>query len=106
MKPENSQPLLVAIVGPTASGKSALGIWLAERLGGEGGACDSTQLYRGFDIGTAKPRAAERRGVAHHLMDLLDPGEAAPSGGFRGRALAVLAGFWGRGRFPPFAPGA
>src|SRR2546429_78672 len=56
MKPENSQPLLVAIVGPTASGKSALGIWLAERLGGEVVACASTQLYRGFDIGTGKPR--------------------------------------------------
>jgi len=54
---------LVAIVGPTASGKSALGVWLAQQLGGEVVACDSTQLYRGFDIGTAKPTAEERQGV-------------------------------------------
>src|SRR2546421_1518028 len=93
---------LVAVVGPTASGKSALGIWLAERLGGEVVACDSTQLYRGVDIGTAKPRAAERRGVAHHLMDLLDPGEAATSGGYPGKALAGLRGFRGAGRLSVF----
>jgi cytidylate kinase len=60
---------LVAIVGPTASGKSALGIKLAEQFGGEVVACDSTQLYRGFDIGTAKPSAAERRAIPHHLID-------------------------------------
>jgi tRNA dimethylallyltransferase len=105
MKPENSQPLLVAIVGPTASGKSALGIWLAERLGGEVVACDSTQLYRGFDIGTAKPRAAERRGVPHHLIDLLDPGEAATAGGYRERALAVLEDLRRRKRLPIFTVG-
>ena len=68
---------LVAIVGPTASGKSAFGIWLAERLGGEVVACDSTQLYRGFDIGTAKPGLTERRGVPHHLIDVLTPTDEA-----------------------------
>lgn len=55
MNPGISELPLVAVVGPTASGKSALGVWLAEQFGGEVLACDSTQLYRGFDIGTAKP---------------------------------------------------
>jgi len=80
----------VAIVGPTASGKSALGVWLAERWNGEVVACDSTQLYRGFDIGTAKPTIAERHGVQHHLIDVLDKSEAATAGGYREKALAVL----------------
>lgn len=100
MNQENSQPFLVAIVGPTASGKSALGVWLAERFSGEVVACDSTQLYRGFDIGTAKPRAEERRGIAHHLIDVLDPSETATAGGFRERALAVLQDLRQRGRLP------
>src|SRR5215470_1783952 len=69
MNERNSQPYLVAIVGPTASGKSALGVWLAEKLGGEVVACDSTQLYRGFDIGTAKPDEAVRRSIPQHLID-------------------------------------
>jgi len=81
---------LVTVVGPTASGKSALGVWLAERLGGEVVACDSTQLYRGFDIGTAKPSASECRGIPHHLIDVLGPREEATAGGYRQLALAVL----------------
>lgn len=100
MNQQNSRPFLVAIIGPTASGKSALGVWLAERLGGEVVACDSTQLYRGFDIGTAKPRAVERRGVPHHLIDVFDPQEAATAGGYRQLALAVLEDLRGRGRLP------
>jgi len=100
MNPKNSPPFLVAIVGPTASGKSALGVWLAERLGGEVVACDSTQLYRGFDIGTAKPPVAERRGVPHQLIDVLDPHEAATAGGYRERALAVLEDLRHRKRMP------
>jgi tRNA dimethylallyltransferase len=82
---------LVAIVGPTASGKSTLAVWLARQLRGEVVACDSTQLYRGFDIGTAKPSMEERQGVAHHLLDLLDVTEEATAGGYRERAIAVLA---------------
>src|SRR5436853_5949205 len=82
----------VAIVGPTASGKSALGVRLAERLGGEVVACDSTQLYRGFDIGTAKPTPSERRAVPHHLMDILGPQEEASAGRYRQSALSVLDG--------------
>jgi tRNA dimethylallyltransferase len=100
MNQKNSQPFLVAIVGPTASGKSALGVWLAERFGGEVVACDSTQLYRGFDVGTAKPRLDERRRVAHHLIDVLDPTEPATAGGYRERALAVLQDLRQQKRLP------
>jgi tRNA dimethylallyltransferase len=96
---------LVAIVGPTASGKSALGVQLAERLGGEVVACDSTQLYRGFDIGTAKPSAFERRGVAHHLIDVLGPKDNATAGGYRQLALPVLEDLRQRKRLPVFTVG-
>ena len=96
---------LVAIVGPTAAGKSALGVWLAERLGGEIVACDSTQLYSGFDIGTAKPSLSERRGIAHHLIDVLEPTEDATAGGYRQLALAVLADLKQRNRLPIFTVG-
>lgn len=96
---------LVAIVGPTASGKSALGVWLAGKLGGEVVACDSTQLYRGFDIGTAKPLMEERCGVAHHLIDVLEATEEATAGGYRERAIAVLEELRGRERLPIFTVG-
>ena len=89
MKALNELPLLV-ILGPTASGKSTLGVWLAERLDGEVLACDSTQLHRGFDIGTAKPNAEERRGVPHHLLDVLDANEESTAGGYRERAVNTL----------------
>jgi tRNA dimethylallyltransferase len=91
---------LVAIIGPTASGKSALGVWLAERLNGEVVACDSTQLYRGFDIGTAKPTIEERRGVAHYLIDVLDGAEEATAGGYRERAIEVLGDLRARKKLP------
>jgi len=96
---------LVAIVGPTASGKSALGVTLAERLGGEVVACDSTQLYSGFDIGTAKPSLSERRGIPHHLIDVLAPGDNATAGGYRQLALQVLEDLRQRGRLPVFTVG-
>lgn len=102
---QNALLPLVAIVGPTASGKSALGVWLAERLGGEVVACDSTQLYRGFDVGTAKPSASERRGVPHHLMDVLTPMEEATAGGYRQLALTVLKDLRQRQRLPVFTVG-
>jgi tRNA dimethylallyltransferase len=101
---ESRQPL-VAIVGPTASGKSALGVWLAERLGGEVVACDSTQLYRGFDVGTAKPSEAERRNVPHHLIDVLDAADAATAGGYREMAIRVLEDLRKRERLPIFTVG-
>jgi tRNA dimethylallyltransferase len=96
---------LVAIVGPTASGKSALGVHLAERLGGEVVACDSTQLYRGFDIGTAKPSLSERGGVPHHLIDVLGPQEEATAGGYRQLALQILEDLRRRKRLPVFTVG-
>jgi tRNA dimethylallyltransferase len=105
MKDSVALPPLVAIVGPTASGKSALGVWLAERLGGEVVACDSTQLYRGFDIGTAKPRVSERRGIPHHLIDILRPEEEATAGGYRQLALAVLEDLRPRNRVPVLTVG-
>jgi tRNA dimethylallyltransferase len=105
MNSENANLPLVAVVGPTASGKSALAVALAEQLGGEVVACDSTQLYRGFDIGTAKPTFSDRRGVPHHLIDVLDPKEAATAGGYRQIALAVLGDLRGRARLPIFTVG-
>lgn len=105
MNSQNSSLPLVAVIGPTASGKSALGVWLAEQLGGEVVACDSTQLYRGFDIGTAKPARAERHGVPHHLLDVLGPQETATAGGYRQMALSVLGDLRGRSRLPVFTVG-
>jgi tRNA dimethylallyltransferase len=96
---------LVAIVGPTASGKSALGVHVAERLSGEVVACDSTQLYRGFDIGTAKPSLAERKGIRHHLIDVLAPAVAATAGGYRELALQTLEEMRRRERLPVFTVG-
>lgn len=96
---------LVAIVGPTASGKSALGMLVAEQLGGEVLACDSTQVYRHFDIGTAKPVAEERRRVAHHLLDLVEPQEVFTAGDYRRRAIAVLEDLRQRGVLPVFTVG-
>jgi tRNA dimethylallyltransferase len=83
-------PRLVVILGPTASGKSALGISLAEHLRGEILVCDSTQVYRRFDIGTAKVPIAEQRGIPHHLVDLVAPREVFTAGEYRRRALDVL----------------
>jgi tRNA dimethylallyltransferase len=100
MSNDNSLAPLVVILGPTASGKSSLGVWLAECLGGEVVACDSTQLYKGFDIGTAKPAPAERRGVPHHLIDVLAPTEPATAGGYREAALTVLDDLRRRKRVP------
>src|SRR6266436_4871191 len=91
---------LVAIVGPTASGKSSLGAWLARKYGGEVLACDSTQVYRGFDIGTAKPTPEERECVPHHLLDLVDPGFAFTAGEYRVRAIATLEDLCRRSQLP------
>jgi len=80
-------------------------VWLAVQLGGEVIACDSTQMYRGFDIGTAKPSAEERQGVPHHMMDLLHPSEEATAGGYRERAISVLEDLRVRQRVPIFTAG-
>jgi tRNA dimethylallyltransferase len=96
---------LVVIVGPTASGKSSLGVSLARKFGGEVVACDSTQLYRGFDIGTAKPSEEERQRIPHHLLDVLNPDEPATAGAYRERAEHVLHDLKSRGRVPVFTVG-
>ena len=91
------EPVL-AIVGPTATGKSRLAVFLAERLDGEIVSADALQAYRGLDIGTAKPSAATRRRVPHHLLDVLDPEEAFSAGEFAARARQAVAAIQRRGR--------
>lgn len=89
---------VLAIVGPTASGKSALAQAAAMHSGGEIVSADSRQVYRGLDIGTAKPTAAERGGVRYHCLDLVDPGEPYDAARFQRDALAALREIRGRGR--------
>jgi tRNA dimethylallyltransferase len=91
---------VVAVLGPTAAGKSALGLALAEALGGEIVCCDSMQVYRGLDIGTGKPTPAEREVVPHHLFDLVDPGEAFHAAAWAAGAHAAIADITARGRLP------
>jgi tRNA dimethylallyltransferase len=91
---------IVAVVGATAAGKSDLALDLAERLGGEIVNTDAMQVYRGMDIGTAKLPVAERRGIAHHLLDLLDVTEPATVAEFQRWARAAIADCLGRGVVP------
>ena len=91
---------LVAIVGPTGSGKSELALQLAERFGGEAVNADSMQFYRGMDIGTAKLPPEERRGIAHHLMDFLSVREDTTVAAFQHMARAAIAEIRSRGRVP------
>jgi tRNA dimethylallyltransferase len=92
-------------MGPTASGKSALAMALADLFDGEIVTVDSAQVYRGMDIGTAKPSADERARVAHHLLDLLDPTEAYSAARFARDALAAIADIRARGKLPIVAGG-
>ena len=94
------RPRLVAVVGPTASGKSALGIAVARRLRGEIVSCDSTAVYRGFDIGTDKVPAALRGGVAHHLVDVVDPTEPYSAARYMREAAAAVRSITARDRVP------
>jgi tRNA dimethylallyltransferase len=93
-----SRPRIVCLVGPTASGKSALALDVAERIGAEIVSADSRQLYRGLDIGTAKPTAAERAHVPHHCLDLVDADAAFDAARFREAAAAAIERVLGRGR--------
>jgi tRNA dimethylallyltransferase len=93
-------PPVIAIVGPTAVGKSALALALAERLGGEIVNADALQVYRGLDIGTAKPSPAERRRVPHHLIDILEPAERYSAGRFAALAETAIAGIQARRAVP------
>jgi tRNA dimethylallyltransferase len=90
----------LAIVGPTATGKSALALALAAELGGEIINADALQVYRGLDIGTAKPKPEERARVRHHLIDILEPDERYSAGEFARRAREAIAEIEGRGAVP------
>ncbi len=96
----NGAKLLIAVLGPTATGKSALGIALAERFGGEIINCDSTAVYRGFDIGTDKVSLAERRGIPHHLIDIADPADEYTAAQFARDAATAVRAIQSRGRLP------
>ena len=96
----SAEPLLVVILGPTASGKTALSLALAEKFGGEIVNCDSVAVYRDFEIGTAKPSTAERARAPHHLFDIADPTEEMTAGEYARRARGVLAEIAARGRLP------
>ena len=91
---------LIAIVGPTATGKTALAIALAQRLGGEIVGADSRQVYRQMDIGTAKPTAEERALAPHHLIDVVDPDQEFSLAQYLEQAVAVLEDVWSRGKQP------
>jgi tRNA dimethylallyltransferase len=93
-------PPLVAIVGPTATGKSALAIELATRFGGEIVACDSTAVYQRIDIGTDKVPLAEQRGIPHHMVDVVPPDEAYSAARYATDAAAVIGAITARGRLP------
>lgn len=96
---------VLAILGPTASGKSALALELAERYGGEVVSCDSTAVYRGFDIGTDKVAPAGRRGIPHHLIDVVEPTEAYTAARYATEAAEVIRGILRRGRWPMLVGG-
>jgi tRNA dimethylallyltransferase len=91
---------LIAIVGPTGAGKSALALGLAETLRGEVVSCDALQVYRGLDIGTAKLLPAERRGIPHHLLDLVGANEEFSAAEFVRRAVPAIEDIASRGRIP------
>src|SRR4051794_11426804 len=98
-------PVLVAVLGPTATGKSALALAIAERFGGEIINCDSTAVYRGFDIGTDKVAAADRRAVPHHLIDIVDPTAEYTAAQFARDAAAAIRDVHARGKLPVVAGG-
>jgi tRNA dimethylallyltransferase len=96
----STRPWLLAIVGPTATGKSALGIAIARRFAGEVVACDSTAVYRGFDIGTDKVPLAEQAGIPHHMVDIADPTEEYSAARYGREAAAVIRDITARGKLP------
>ena len=95
-----SGPVLVAVLGPTAVGKSSLAIRLAERFGGEIVNCDSTAVYRGFDIGTDKVPVADQRGIPHHLIDIVEPTEEYTAARFAHDAARIIRQIQARHRLP------
>src|SRR5215469_11295782 len=94
------EPLLLVILGPTASGKSALAIALARRFSGEIVSCDSVAVYRHFDIGTAKPTQGDRAAVPHHLLDVAEPDAAFTAGEYSRQARDAIYQIARRGKLP------
>ena len=101
----SDKPNILVICGPTASGKTALAVELALRLNGEVVSADSMQVYRGMDIGTAKPTQAERRGVLHHMLDVADPWENYSVARYVQDAVPIVDAILARGRLPIVAGG-
>ena len=101
----SKNPKILAVVGPTASGKTALSVALARRLDGEIVSCDSMQIYRGMDVGTAKPTESERGGVPHHLLDVTDPTEPFSVNDYVEAANAAVGEILSRGKLPIFCGG-
>jgi tRNA dimethylallyltransferase len=98
MPSKDKKPALVALIGPTAVGKTEIAIKLAERLGAEIVSADSRLLYRGMDIGTAKPSAAERGRVAHHLINVAEPDETWSLALFQQAAFEAIEDILKRGK--------
>lgn len=95
-----SNRLCIAVIGPTASGKTSFAVELAQKIGGEVVCMDSTTVYRGFDIGSSKPKPQEREKVPHHLIDILDPGEPFSAFHFVQRAEEIICEIQGRDKMP------
>lgn len=100
MSASGQEPLAVLLLGPTGSGKTALSLALGARFGGEIVSCDSVAVYRGLDLGSAKPTAAERAQLPHHLIDVAEPNEPYTAGDYSRQARAALRDIAGRGRMP------
>ena len=98
-------PEVICIAGPTASGKTGLAVRVAEALGGEIVSADSMQIYKYMDVGTAKPTAEEQRGIPHHLIDFLEPGEEYSVVQYVADAKRAITDIYGRGRAPVVAGG-
>ena len=96
----NADPLTVLLLGPTGSGKTALSLALAEQFGGEIVSCDSVAVYRGMDLGSAKPTLAERARVPHHLIDVADPDQPFTAGAYSRAARTALRDIAARGQLP------
>jgi tRNA dimethylallyltransferase len=97
---ESLEPLAVLLLGPTGSGKTALSLQLGERFGGEIVSCDSVAVYRGMDLGTAKPTVAERERLPHHLIDVADLDQPFTAGEYSRQARTALREIAARGRLP------
>src|SRR5580700_3381203 len=92
------EPLAVLLLGPTGSGKTALSLRLAEEFDGEIISCDSVAVYRGMELGTAKPTVEERKRIPHHLIDVANPDEPYTAGEYSRQARAALRDVAGRGK--------